>query len=486
MATILEAKEKAARAIYDSIVIGAGPNGLSAAIALAKVGMSVLLVESAETIGGGCRSAALTLPGFTHDICSSIHPLAIGSPFFRTLPLNKYGLNWVHPNAPFAHPFDDGTAVLVKRSIEETAYQLKEDDKRYTELMNSLNANWDHVCAVLLKPLDLIKHPLALTKFGIRAIMSADFLARTSFRGQLARGTFAGVAAHSALPLTNFASASIGLSLNLAAHSVGWPMPEGGAQKLADALADYFKDLGGEIITDCPVKSLGELPLSKLILCDVTPKQLLNIAGSRLSNLYKSKLSRYRYGAGSFKVDWALDKPIPWNAPDCAKAGTVHLGGTLAEIKASELAVHSGTVSEHPYVLLAQHSLFDKTRAPAGKHTAWAYCHVPNGSTVDMTEAIENEVERFASGFRQCIIKRNTLSAQQFQAYNPNYVGGDINGGALDFAQLLARPTLSLIPYATSYPGLYFCSSSTPPGSGVHGMCGYYAALAALKRWSLQ
>ena len=351
--------------------------------------------------------------------------------------------------------------------------------------MNSLSANWDDICAVLLKPINLIKHPLALSKFALKAILSADLLSKISFRNVLARGTFAGVAAHSSLPLTNLASASIGLTLNLAAHAVGWPMPEGGAQKLSDALASYFRELGGEIITECTVQSLSELPTSKLILCDVTPKQLLKIADSELSNEYKNKLEHYRYGAGCFKVDWALDSPIPWDAIECAQAGTVHIGGTLEEIEVSEMAIYRGQTASKPYVLLAQHSLFDKTRAPAGKHTAWAYCHLPNGSNLDMTEAIENQVERFAPGFGKHIIQRSVMSTQKLEAYNANYIGGDINGGALNFGQLLARPILSLIPYATSKEGLYICSSSTPPGSGVHGMCGYYAALAALKRWSL-
>jgi phytoene dehydrogenase-like protein len=477
-------KEKCARQSYDAVVIGSGPNGMAAAIVLAQRGMSVLVVEAQPTIGGGCRSAELTLPGFVHDICSSIHPLGLGSPFFRTLPLEKYGLSWIHPLAPYAHPFDGGKAVVVERSAEATATTLGIDGKAYERLVAALNPNWDAVCDALLHPGKLALHPFVMAKFGLRALMSARAFVDMTFKGPLAKGMFAGVAAHSSLPLTAVTSASFGLVLGLAAHAVGWPMPAGGAQELSDALAAHLRQLGGEILTSAPVLSLDDLPQSRLIMGDITPRQLLSIAGDRLPPGYRKKLAAYKYGPGTFKLDLALDGPIPWAAEGCNRSATVHLGGTFEEIAESEHGNWSGRHAQSPYVLLAQHTLFDPSRAPSGKQTVWAYCHVPNGSQEDMTERIENQIERFAPGFKNLILSRSAMPPKLLEEHNANYIGGDINGGALIPSQLFTRPILRLIPYGTPAQGLYLCSSATPPGGGVHGMCGYFAANAALRGWS--
>jgi phytoene dehydrogenase-like protein len=474
-------RERAQQNKYDAVIVGSGPNALSAAIVFATHGCSTLVVEAQPTAGGGCRSLELTEPGFVHDICSSIHPLGIGSPYFRTLPLEKFGLQWIHPQAPFAHPFDEGEAVLVERSIDETAKNLGEDGDLYQRFAGALLPNWDELCAVLLRPLSMLEYPLPLAKFGIRALMPATLLAKTTFKGRLAQGMFAGIAAHSSLPLESIASASFGLVLGLAAHAVGWPMPKGGAQKLSDALISYLMSLGGEIILGTAVNSLDDLPESRFVLCDITPRQLLAIAGDKLTASYRESLERYRYGPASFKMDFALDGPIPWANEQCLRAATVHLGGTLEEIALSEHEVNQGRTPAFPYVLLAQTSLFDPTRAPAGKHTVWAYCHTPNGSTEDMASRIEGQIERFAPGFKRKIIKCNKISPAKMHEHNANYIGGDINGGALSLSQLFTRPVARPIPYSTPAKGLYLCSSSTPPGGGVHGMCGYYAAHAALK-----
>jgi phytoene dehydrogenase-like protein len=463
------------------IVVGAGPNGLAAAIALARAGLSVRVIEAADAVGGGARSAELTLPGFVHDVCSAIHPLALASPFFRTLPLAEHGLEWIEPPAALAHPFDDGTAALLERSPEAAAPTLGEDGDRWRRLFAPLARDAEPLLDDVLAPVHLPSHPLALARFGARAAPPATMLARLSFRGAKARGLFAGLAAHSMLPLERPPSAAFGLMLGLLGHSVGWPFPRGGSQRLSDALASYLRSLGGEIETGHRVGSLGELGNPRAVLLDVTPRALLALAGDRLPPRYRRRLERYRYGPGVFKLDWALDGPIPWRAEECAHAATVHLGSTLEEIAASEAAPGRGEIAERPYVLLAQQSLFDATRAPAGQHTAWAYCHVPNGSTVDMTARIEQQVERFAPGFRERILARSALGPAALERRNANYVGGDINGGAATLSQLLTRPVARVSPYTTPLPGVFLCSSSTPPGGGVHGMCGYHAARAALR-----
>ena len=465
---------------FDAIVVGSGPNGLSAAITLQKAGLSVLIVEAKATIGGGMRTAELTLRGFKHDICSAIHPMAMGSPFFANLPLHEYGLEFVHAPLPAAHPFDNGKAAILSRSIDETALSLGKDGSAYLNLIKPLVECWPKIVDDVMGPLGFPKHPLLLAQFGLKAMQPSSWIAK-GFVTEEAKGLWAGMTAHSIQPLTNYSSAAIGMVLSAVGHLYGWPIPKGGSQSIADALASYFIALGGKIETNFPVKSLNQLPSSNAVLFDVTPKQLLQIAGEKFSPLYKWQLERYRYGMGVFKVDWALDGPIPFTATECSKAATVHLGNTFNEIAAGEQLAASGGHPEKPFVLLAQQSLFDSTRAPEGKHTAWAYCHVPNGSTEDMTLAIENQVERFAPGFKDQILAKNIMNSSQIEAYNPNYIGGDINGGIIDIGQLFTRPALRISPYRTSAKGVYICSSSTPPGGGVHGMCGYHAAKTALE-----
>ncbi|HZS75934.1 MAG TPA: NAD(P)/FAD-dependent oxidoreductase [Ktedonobacteraceae bacterium] len=471
----------ARRSQYDAIVIGSGPNGLAAAIKMAQAGRSVMVYEAKETIGGGCRSAELTLPGFVHDICSAVHPLGIGSPFFQSIPLADYGLTWISSPVALAHPFDDGGAVLLQRSIEDTAAGLGSDARAYTRLMQPLVANWQKMVPSILGPLRIPAHPLALIRFGLPALLPARVLAERAFKGERARALFAGLAAHSIQPLEHPLTAAFGLVLGILAHAVGWPIPRGGSHVIVDAMADYLRSLGGEIITGLEVKSLDMLPPTSAYLCDITPRQLLRIAGNRLPRLYQQELAHYRYGPGVFKVDYALDGPIPWKAQECLQAITVHIGGTMEEICASESTVGHGEHPERPFVLVAQQSLFDPTRAPNGKHTAWTYCHVPNGSTYDMTERIEAQIERFAPGFRDRILARSVTNALEYETYNPNYIGGDINGGIQNIAQLFTRPAIRLNPYTTPAKGVYICSSSTPPGGGVHGMCGYWAAQSALR-----
>jgi phytoene dehydrogenase-like protein len=462
------------------VVVGSGPNGLAAAILLQQAGLSVLVLEGKDTIGGGLRSAPLTLPGFTHDICSAIHPLAVGSPFFGTLPLQAHGLEYVSPPLPAAHPFDNGTAAVLTRSVEETARLLNRDQKTYLNLLRPLVKDWTALAPDVLGPLHFPRHPFAMARFGLNALAPATLLAKR-FATDQARGLWAGMAAHSIQPLSNLSTSAIGLVLMATGHLGGWPIPKGGSQTIANALASYFVSLGGQIETGTYVRALGQLPSAKAVLLDVTPQQLLQIAGQSFSGLYRWQLQRYRYGMGVFKIDWALDAPIPFQAEACHQAGTVHLGNTLEEIAASEQLTSRGGHPEKPFVLLAQQSLFDDSRAPAGRHTAWAYCHVPNGSVVDMTTAIERQVERFAPGFRDRILARHTMNTSQMQTYNPNYIGGDINGGIIDLGQLFTRPALRASPYRTSAKGIYICSSSTPPGGGVHGMCGFHAARQALK-----
>ncbi|QIX60298.1 NAD(P)/FAD-dependent oxidoreductase [Hymenobacter sp. BT18] len=465
---------------YDAVVVGSGPNGLAAAIVLQQAGLSVLLLEGKDQLGGGLRTAELTLPGFHHDICSAIHPLAAASPYFQTLPLAQYGLEYITPPVAAAHPFDDGTAAMVVNSLADTAHSLGVDEQAYQQLLAPVVASWPRIANDVLAPLRFPKHPLDLARFGFSALQPATLLANR-FQTREARGLLAGMAAHAIQPLQNLTTSAIGLVLLAAAHRKGWPLPKGGSQSIANALAAYFRALGGQIETGTFVRSLAQLPDAKAVLLDVTPAQLLQMAGHKLSGIYEWQLRRYRYGMGVFKVDWALDAPIPFTAEGCREAGTVHLGGTLEEIAASEKAAAGGAHPDKPFVLLAQQSLFDATRAPAGQHTAWAYCHVPNGSTQDMTTAIELQIERFAPGFRERIIGRHTFNTAQMEAHNPNYVGGDINGGLLDLTQLFTRPALRASPYRTSQTGLYLCSSATPPGGGVHGMCGYHAASRALR-----
>jgi phytoene dehydrogenase-like protein len=468
---------------YDVVVVGAGPNGLAAAVTVARAGLSVLVREAADTIGGGTRSAELTLPGFMHDVCSAVHPMAAASPFLRALPLAEHGLDLIHPPAPLAHPLDDGKAVLLERSLAGAVESLGEDGDAYRRLVGRTVEDWPLLADAFLGPiLRLPRHPLALGRFSLRGLRPSASVASSAFRGEQARALFAGAAAHSVLPLEQLGTASFGIVFLAVAHTCGWPVARGGSQQIAQALASYLRSLGGEIETGAPVTSIEELPRARAILCDVGPRQLITLAGSRLPARYRRALAGYRYGPGVFKLDYALDGPVPWNAPECARAATVHIGGTLAEIAASERAPWQGRHAERPFVLLAQPSLFDSTRAPAGKHTLWAYCHVPNGSSLDMTARIEGQIERFATGFGEQVLARSVTTSSDFELKNANIVGGDINGGAANLRQLIARPTLRRVPYSTPIPDLYLCSASTPPGGGVHGMCGHLAARAALKR----
>ena len=471
---------------YDAIVVGAGPNGLGAAIQLARAGWAVLVLEQAATVGGAARSAEVTRPGFLHDLGSGIHPLAAASPLFRQLPLHAYGLSWVQPELPFAHPLDDGRAVALHRSLARTAEALGPDGPAYRRLLAPLVDRWPALLDEILQPLlHVPQAPLLLARFGLRALCPAALLARGLFRTDEARALWAGVAAHANLPLSAPGSSAFGLVLSVAGHAVGWPFPKGGAGQLTQALANYLRDLGGTIETGTRVENVDALPSARAVLLNLTPRQVLRVARHRLPHRYARRLARYRYGAAAFKVDYALSDPIPWAAEACRRAGTVHLGGTIDEIGSSEQAVAAGRTAAHPYVLLAQQSRFDPTRAPSGHHTAWAYCHVPNGSRAHPAGRIEDQIERFAPGFRDTILRRHVMGPQALEAWNPNLVGGDINGGALNLPQVVARPLLRWNPYripARTHRGapLYLSSASTPPGGGVHGMCGARAAQAVL------
>lgn len=467
---------------YDAVIVGAGPNGLSAAIELSKAGLSVCVVEAKETIGGGTRSAELTLPGFLHDTCSAIHPTAVISPFFRAITLEQWGVEWVYPPAALAHVFDDGTAALMFRSLNETGKTLGEDGEAYFDLMKPLVDRAERLIGESLRPIRFPRHPLLMARFALLALRSSVGLACGRFRGERAKALFAGCAAHSILPLSKAGTASFGLILALTGHAIGWPCARGGSRKIAEALAACLMSFGGEVRTNAPIRTMNDLPPSRCVLFDLTPRRVVEIAGDRLPQGYVRKLSRFRHGPGVFKVDWALDGPIPWKAKECLQAATVHVGGTLDEIAAGEDEVWRGKHPERPFVLVAQQSLFDPTRAPEGKQTGWAYCHVPNGSDQDMSERIETQVERFAPGFRDRIMARHTFTAADVERHNWNMVGGDITGGANDLRQLIARPVARFDPYSTPNEKIFICSSSTPPGGGVHGMCGYWAARSALRR----
>ncbi len=469
---------------HDAVVIGSGPNGLAAAITLAQAGLSVLVREAEDVAGGGTRTSELTMPGFAHDVCSAVHALAAGSPFLRTLPLQDHGLRFIQPAAPLAHPLDGGRAVLLERSLDATAASLGADGPAYRRIVGRTVRDWHHLERSLLGPLlHVPRHLPSLAGFGLHAVRSARGLSSAAFTETPTRALFGGAAAHSILPLENPATASFGMVLLALAHVHGWPFVEGGSQGLANALVDHLRSLGGEVQTAAPVESLDELSGVGIVLCDVGPREFARLAGSRLPQRYLRSLARFRYGPGVFKLDYALDGPVPWEAPDCARAGTVHLGGTLEEIARSERAPWRCGHAQEPFVLVAQPSAFDHTRAPSGKHTLWAYCHVPNGSSTDMTNAIEGQIERFAPGFRDRVLARSAMGPERMQQHNRNLVGGDVNGGAGTLRQLVARPVFRAHPYSTPIEGVYLCSASTPPGGGAHGMSGYHAARAALGRY---
>ncbi|HEX9107513.1 MAG TPA: NAD(P)/FAD-dependent oxidoreductase [Longimicrobiales bacterium] len=466
---------------YDAVVVGAGPNGLAAAVELARNGLSVLVLEAAPTPGGGARTQELTLPRFQHDVCSSVHPLGVSSPFLRTVPLQQLGVSWVDPPVLLAHPLGDGRVALLERALGTTAHSLGDDADAWIRLFQPFVAAAGPLLDDVLAPLRWPPFPLLMARFGWRGLRSAEHLAHGVFRGEAARALFAGIAAHSAAPLSGAGTASIGLVLAIAGHAYGWPFARGGSAAIVNALVEHLGALGGTIQCDTRVRSLAELPRARAVLLDITPRQLLDMAGRTLPAGYRRALERYRYGAGVFKIDWALDGPIPWRDADCARAGTLHLGGTLEQISAAEAAVSRAERPEQPYTIVAQPGAFDPTRAPPGKQVAWAYCHVPNGADWDMSAAIEAQIEHLAPGFRDRILARHRMGPVQLEAHDANLVGGDIAGGAVTLRQLFFRPALRPDPYRVPLKGVYLCSSSTPPGGGVHGMCGYWAARSALK-----
>jgi phytoene dehydrogenase-like protein len=465
----------------DAAVIGSGPNGLAAAITLAHEGMKVVVFERNETVGGGCRTEELTLPGFRHDLCSAVHPLGVGSPFFKNLSLEQHGLTWVYPEFEMAHPLDDGSAIVLHRSVDETAKALGKDGTAYSRIMKPLFRNATGLMSDVLGPARPPRHPLVLAMFGVWGIRSVTGLAESVFEGERAKALLAGAGSHSILPLGQSPTAAYAITLLLLGHWVGWPMPRGGSAKIAEALLAELRSRSGEALTGRQIESMEELSDFRVKLFDVAPRNLARIAGESLPSRYRDKLNSYRHGPGTFKIDLALDGPIPWKAEECTRAGTIHLGGTLEEITESEEAVWRGNIPERPFIILAQPSLFDETRAPPGKHTVWAYCHVPAGSNFDMSSRIEDQVERFAPGFKDLILSRHKLFPANFEEKNPNLIGGDINGGVQDWRQLFSRPLTRLDPYSTPASDIFICSASTPPGGGVHGMCGYFAARSALK-----
>lgn len=466
---------------YDAVIVGAGPNGLAAAITMAKQGLSVVVLESHEQAGGGTRTHELTEPGFLHDICSAVHPTGKGSSFFNSLSLQDHGLEWIHPEIPLAHPFKDGRALLMPSDLEETADVLGTDHEAYVNLMKPLVKDWDFLYNDLFAPIRIPDHPFRMARFGLSAMRSAIGLANR-FKREEVSAYFTGLAAHSILPLQKAFTASFGLVLGMSLHAEGWPIARGGSAQIAQALVRVLKEAGGSLITGHHVNSLKDIPNAKVVLFDTTPLQFSTIAEDRLSPAHLRRLRSFEYGPGVFKMDFALSEPVPWSDPGCLKAGTVHLGGTATDIQESENAIWQGRYPEHPYILISQPSLFDKSRAPVGKHTLWAYCHVPHGSDRDLSEKMIDEISSYAPGFRDTIIRYNSMTAMDYQRYNPNYIGGDINGGAQYFSQLLFRPLLQWDPYRLPLTGMYLCSSSTPPGGGVHGMCGFHAARSALKR----
>jgi phytoene dehydrogenase-like protein len=467
---------------YDAVIVGAGPNGLAAAIVVAGAGHSVVVLEANETIGGGCRTAEITLPSFIHDICAAIHPMGIASPFFKQVPLREYGVEWLQSPAALAHPFDDGRAAVLHRSLEDTSATIGPDADAWSRLMRPFLRRAEAFVDEVLRPIRIPSHPVLMAQFGLLALQSCARVVRRRFTGSKARALFAGCAAHSFLALDAPGSAAFGLVLAVAAHATDWPIVRGGSQRLTDALAEHLRALGGEIQIARPIASLRDVPSSKVVLLDVPPLALDRIAGEELPQGYRRRLRAFRHGPGAFKLDWALAGPIPWKARECSSAATVHLGGSFEEIAQSEDAVTRGRVAERPFVLVGQQSLFDDTRAPRGRHTGWAYCHVPHGSTEDMAKRIEQQVERFAPGFRDLILARHAMAPGEIEAHNRSMIGGDIGGGANDLVQVLFRPCPRWNPYSTPNPRLFLCSSSTPPGAGVHGMCGYWAAQAALPR----
>jgi len=466
---------------YDAVVVGAGPNGLAAAITLARQGLKTVIFEGSKTVGGSVGSFELTLPGFIHDTGAAIYPIGAVSPFFQSLPLSRFGLQWINPPAALAHPFYDGTAAILEASVEATAETLGTDARAYLELMKPLVAQWDKLIPDFLGTRRSLQHPLTLVRFGMKSLSSARGFTQKYFAGTRAKGFFAGLAAHSVLRLETIPSAAFGFIFCLAGHAVGWPIPKGGAISISGSLAEYFKSLGGTIVTNKFIAAEGDLPASNVFFFDTSPATLVKLYGDRLPRGYRKKLQRYQYGPGAFKIDWALSAPIPWTAKECLKAGTVQLGATYSEIAEAERAAWQGRVSERPFIVLAQPSLFDPSRAPTGKHSAWAYCHVPHASSMHMTDRIEQQIERFAPGFRDLILGRHISTPHSLEADNPNIVGGDIVGGVQNLRQIVCRPTCDLVPYATPLKAVYLCSASTPPGAGVHGMCGFHAASAYLK-----
>jgi phytoene dehydrogenase-like protein len=465
---------------YDAVVVGSGPNGLAAAVAIAQAGRSVLVVEAGDTIGGGSRSAELTEPGFVHDVCSAIHPLGAASPFFKTLPLD---IDWIHPDLCAAHPLDDGTAVVLSRSISETAASLGPDATRYIRTMGRLVAHAEPTIDGLQRPVfPLPHHPLCVARFALLTARSVATNARALFNDDRGRALLSGTAAHAMVPLHSLPAHGVALLFQLCGHVSGWPLPRGGSQAIPDALAKYLRSIGGGIECGRRVASLRDIPSSRVVLFDLTPRQVIQIAGDELPASYKRRLSRFKYGPGVFKIDYALNGPVPWKAADAGRAGTVHLGGTYEEVAESERLVTHGEHPERPWVIVAQQSAFDDSRAPAGKHTLWVYTHVPAGSTLDRTEAIENQLERFAPGFRDTVIAKRITTPADLERYNANYIGGDIAGGLSNMKQFFTRPIVKLNPYSTPNDRLFMCSSSTPPGAGVHGMCGWNAARTAIAK----